>query len=77
VKKSKLETPALIDHDFNYLTSIERGIDDAAQTAEISGKSFKVKPEMRRRMAEMRVTVDRAPAGMSRQRMNKTHWDGT
>ncbi|PSN59788.1 hypothetical protein BS50DRAFT_614455 [Corynespora cassiicola Philippines] len=56
VKKSQLATPAGIDHDFNFLTGVERGLEKAEHT----------------HYAAAGVEVIRAPKGLSRQKENKT-----
>ncbi|KAF2638015.1 HIT finger domain-containing protein [Massarina eburnea CBS 473.64] len=76
VKKSQLETPAGIDHDFNFLTGIERGLEKAARSVE--GTSSGTASDLRhrrpvdQRLAATGVTVIRAPKGLSRQKDNKT-----
>ncbi|KAL1599751.1 Box C/D snoRNA accumulation [Paraconiothyrium brasiliense] len=81
VKKSQLATPAGIDHDYNFLTGIERGLEKAEKQLEDKGLGSHPDP---RRDAKGRqptdqyfagagVTVIRAPKGLSRQKENKTH----
>jgi len=81
VKKSQLATPAGIDHDYNFLTGIERGLDKAEKQLQVQGLGSNPDP---RRDAKGRqptdhhfavagVTVIRAPKGLSRQKENKTH----
>ncbi|KAF2691024.1 hypothetical protein K458DRAFT_438734 [Lentithecium fluviatile CBS 122367] len=79
VKKSQLATPAGIDHDFNYLTSVERELERADRHVEgrDSGNASALQKKGRnitdRHFADAGVTVIRAPKGLSRQKVNKTH----
>jgi hypothetical protein len=66
VKKSQLATPAGIDHDYNFLTSIERGLEKARRAA-------KGRQASDQHFAVAGVAVIRAPKGLSRQKDNKTH----
>jgi len=84
IKKSQLVTPAGIDHDFNFITSVERGLERAER--EVNGRGLGAAPEVRKeaRRGEVSardfsaagVTVVRAPKGLSRQKENKTHRSG-
>ncbi|KAF2094684.1 hypothetical protein NA57DRAFT_60104 [Rhizodiscina lignyota] len=74
--RSRLETPAGIDHDYNFLTGVERGLGEAAVTTNIKTHVQVHGRDFRKRLEENRVTHKSMPAGMSRQRMNKTQWDG-
>ncbi|KAK7193798.1 hypothetical protein DPSP01_011852 [Paraphaeosphaeria sporulosa] len=81
VKKSQLATPAGIDHDYNFLTGIERGLEKAEK--QLQGQGLGSRPDPRRHgqgrlasdehFAEAGVTVIRAPKGLSRQKDNKSH----
>lgn len=88
VKRSDLATPKGIDHDYNYLTSIERQIDTAERDCESRGILLFDESAKRKRsqpvkgavalenaIKQCRVVVDRAPKGMSRQKQNATYWD--
>lgn len=85
MRKSQLATPAGIDHDYNYLTGVHRAINVAAEDAEErtvdaaseDGKRrrYREHPDFRARVAATRVIIDRAPEGMSRQRMNMSRWN--
>ncbi|KAL8714320.1 MAG: hypothetical protein Q9220_001651 [cf. Caloplaca sp. 1 TL-2023] len=91
VKRCDLATPKAIDHDYNYLTSIERQLDNAERDAESRGINlyFSKRIEAQKRAQQpakgqmpleaairrCRVVVDKAPKGMSRQKQNNTHWD--
>ena len=84
MKRAELATPKGIDHDYNYLTSIEREIDFAEKNAlsrgfvleeetRIRGKN-PAKGEMKLNAAleRQRVIVTRAPKGMTRSKQNGT-----
>lgn len=79
MKKSQLTTPAGIDHDFNFLTSIERGLEKAEREASGSGLGAAssdvrtVRKVGAGRYAAAGVTVIPAPKGLSRQKENNTH----
>ena len=91
VKRSDLATPKGIDHDYNYLTSIERQFDLAERDCESRGillydevekggrkrahKITKGEVPLGDAIRERRIVVDRAPKGMSRQKQNATFWD--
>ncbi|KAI4229530.1 MAG: hypothetical protein L6R36_000794 [Xanthoria steineri] len=91
LKRSELATPRGIDHDYNYLTSIERQLDNAERDAESkgillhNGKLNGLAPKahhpakgevpLQNAIKQCRVVVDRAPKGMSRQKQNETYWD--
>ncbi|KAL8673175.1 MAG: hypothetical protein Q9168_002404 [Polycauliona sp. 1 TL-2023] len=91
IKRSDLATPKSIDHDYNYLTSIERQLDNAERDAEskgillFDGKQDGQKPKahqqakgelpLQNAIKRCRIMVDRAPKGMSRQKQNETKWD--
>ncbi|KAJ4354415.1 Box C/D snoRNA accumulation [Didymosphaeria variabile] len=81
VKKSQLATPAGIDHDYNFLTGIERGLEKAEKQLEDPGlgsnpdprRDAKGRQPTDQHFAGAGVTVIRAPKGLSRQKDNKTH----
>ncbi|KAL8823858.1 MAG: hypothetical protein Q9170_008303 [Blastenia crenularia] len=89
IKRSDLATPKGIDHDYNYLTSIERQFDLAERDFESRGvllydetqdsrkgqNPAKGKVSLERAIKQCRVVVDRAPKGMTRQKQNATYWD--
>ncbi|KAL9025742.1 MAG: hypothetical protein Q9196_005487 [Gyalolechia fulgens] len=91
VKRSDLATPKGIDHDYNYLTSIERQFDIAERALESRGirlydenrrgarkrglKSVRGQLPLENAIKQRRVVVDKAPKGMSRQKQNATCWD--
>ncbi|KAF2003282.1 hypothetical protein P154DRAFT_520237 [Amniculicola lignicola CBS 123094] len=81
IKKSQLATPAGIDHDFNFLASIERGVERADR--EVQERGLGASDDVRagprkgevgdRQLQAAGVTVIRAPKGLTRQKQNKTH----
>ncbi|KAL8994232.1 MAG: hypothetical protein Q9188_007126 [Gyalolechia gomerana] len=91
VKRSDLATPKGIDHDYNYLTSIERQFDIAERDLESRGillydenqngakkrgyKPVRGQVPLENAIKQCRVVVDKAPKGMSRQKQNATCWD--
>lgn len=89
MKKSQLVTPAGIDHDFNFLTSIERDIEKAEQGLAKSSDRFhsterssssQSSPKDQTQYNTLQaagVRVIRAPKGMSRQKENKSHRSNT
>lgn len=83
VPKSKLATPAGIDHDYNFLTGIERSVTAASHDLERKGIRLEVgngwnrpNPEshLQKSIDAAGISIHRAPIGMSRQKNNKTHW---
>jgi hypothetical protein len=80
LKKRDLSTPTGLDQDYNYLKSIERQIDSAeTDTAQRVNDAPDGKPrnvatgwrsdsKLQAYLAEHRITVERAPRGMQRQR---------
>jgi hypothetical protein len=90
VKKSQLVTPAGIDHDFNFLTGIERDIEKAEKglsegssgavgtTRSWSQSQASQKGQTNYQHLEFAgVKVIRAPKGLSRQRENTSHRSNT
>lgn len=82
-KRNDLATPASFDQDFNFITGLERSLERADRDAANRGINFDgtrqrlVKGEHRLHVEQDRgeVTVRKAPAGMSRSKQNKTHWN--
>ncbi|KAF2761696.1 hypothetical protein EJ05DRAFT_507336 [Pseudovirgaria hyperparasitica] len=85
VPRSKIATPAGVDHDYNFLSGIERGVgrmeDDVDRRREERAKASSGVPNAKargerfvERIAETRVVVHKAPVGMARQRANRTRW---
>ncbi|KAJ4367299.1 Box C/D snoRNA accumulation [Neocucurbitaria cava] len=88
VKKSQLVTPAGIDHDFNFLTGIERNLEKAERTVNATSLGAPSDPQPKSRNqpggtpygrleAAAGVQIIRAPKGMSRQKENKSHPSST
>ncbi|KAK2763330.1 Box C/D snoRNA protein 1 [Arachnomyces sp. PD_36] len=90
VKKTELETPSGFDRDFNFITSIERGIERADRETgnrEIPlnredgmpgrrGRNFmKGEPGFQKGIVERNIRVVRAPKGMSRSKQNSSRWN--
>ncbi|KAF9695726.1 hypothetical protein EKO04_005930 [Ascochyta lentis] len=81
VKKSQLATPAGIDHDYNFLSGIERDLEKSEKSVTEKGLDVglnaRPKGDQTQRMdyqlAAAGVKVIRAPKGMSRAKENKTH----
>lgn len=82
-KKNQLQTEAGIDHDFNFLTGVERAFDKADHDAKTRGISLGGKPasypkhshqNVERALVESEVDIRRAPKGMSRSRLNRTEY---
>ncbi|KAH7054472.1 hypothetical protein B0J12DRAFT_570003 [Macrophomina phaseolina] len=76
VKRADLATPRGIDHDYNFLTGIERGLqradDDQGARAHELKKYEQMQARLRPYLQRNRIIVDRAPVGMSRQKTNST-----
>jgi hypothetical protein len=90
MKKSQLVTPAGIDHDFNFLTGIERDIEKAEKGLSAStGGSVATPRSWSTQQASQKghtnyqhleqagVRIIRAPKGLSRQKENKSHRSNT
>jgi len=82
IKKGQLATPAGIDHDYNFLTGIERELDAADQHVSERGNHPSLGRQQRtgrggafdQAILNAQVIIDAAPHGMSRQRENRTRW---
>lgn len=83
IKQKDLATPKGIDHDYNYLTSIERELDHADKNATSRGivleeaarrKGYIEKGEvnLKKAIEACGVIVVKAPKGMSRNKQNNT-----
>lgn len=86
MKKSQLLTPAGIDHDFNFLSGIERNLDRADKVAAHASAAAPSDGLSNRQRAGVPyakleaaagVNIIRAPQGLSRQRENKSHMSAT
>ncbi|KAF3051463.1 hypothetical protein E8E11_010586 [Didymella keratinophila] len=81
MKKSELATPAGIDHDYNFLSGIERDLEKAdksvAERGLDVGLNARPKSDQSQKMdwqfSAAGIKVIRAPKGMSRAKENKTH----
>lgn len=85
VKKSQWATANGIDHDYNYLKSVERQIERATDETKSrtlpegqNRKHATQRPEgpLQRYLAEHNIGLIRAPSGMSRSQSNKTRVTG-
>jgi len=82
VKKSQLSTPAGIDHDYNFLTAIDKVVDIAGRSAKDRGiilqhagsKAQQKCSSFQQHLEMTRVRIHRAPTGMSREKVNQTRW---
>lgn len=80
--KSQLSTSAGIDHDYNFLTSIDNIVDLAGQNAKNRGiilqDTGNEVPQkginFQQHLEVTRVKIHRAPVGMSREKVNQTRW---
>lgn len=84
LKKSQLATPEGIDRDFNYLKGVERDMDNAHRdtrdrgigssnrTTKTAYRGGLPESKFQRYLGNNRITVARAPKGMSRQKSNQT-----
>ncbi|KAF2222226.1 hypothetical protein BDZ85DRAFT_263289 [Elsinoe ampelina] len=79
VKKSHLSTPAGFDHDYNFLTKIERGIKvpkDMVEDMERPAKKRRMggHPGLDTYFANNQIGVEEAPPGFQRGKQNETRW---
>ncbi|KIW98005.1 uncharacterized protein Z519_01589 [Cladophialophora bantiana CBS 173.52] len=85
-KRADLATPASIDQDFNFITSVERSLaraDELTISKGIdlvpSGIMRKGQEARRKFSAELEkrgIRLIKAPEGLSRNKQNKSHWAG-
>lgn len=84
VTKTKLVTPSGVDHDYNFISGIERAVERSSDDVEArkiggdpSGKHRLPTPgsNLEKRIRETGVIVERAPVGMTRQKQNNTRWN--
>ncbi|KIW13164.1 hypothetical protein PV08_08351 [Exophiala spinifera] len=85
-KRAELATPSSIDQDFNFITSVERSLQRADETAHDKGIDLAPSgvgrngPDIKRKfdaeVEERGIRLIRAPAGLSRNKQNKSHWAG-
>lgn len=83
VPKSQLFTPAGIDHDYNFITSIERSRAEleakVPESKRMEGHFLRAgiaskNKNIQDRLDLTRVVIEWAPIGMSRQKRNQTRW---
>ena len=79
MKRADLATPRGIDRDYNFITGIERGVENAERDAERRGtlrrdQHKREKSALEDTLERAGVYVHRAPKGMSRNIQNKTRW---
>jgi hypothetical protein len=83
-KRNELATPASVDQDYNFITSIERSLARADDEAAERGidlatgarrKFVKGQARSNIEIANSGAIVLKAPEGMSRNRQNKTRWN--
>ena len=84
MKKNQLATPAGLDQDYNYLKKIERTIDRASQDSKErhggktlastrnAARGWQPDSSLQKYLMEHRIQVERAPKGMTRQKLNHT-----
>lgn len=81
--RADLATPKGIDHDYNYLTSIERDLDRAEKDARSRGlvleeerrttrQPVKGEKQFNAALGRCGVQVAKAPKGMTRSKQNQT-----
>lgn len=83
VPKAQLFTPAGIDHDFNFISGIQRSRahleTKVPQSMQIEGNSMRAgiaskNKNILDRLDMTRVNIEWAPEGLSRQKLNQTKW---
>ena len=81
VKRDQLATASGIDHDYNFLSGVERVFDRADKDREVRGigevdtgtrKRWNNHGPLQKYLRQNNIFVDRAPLGMSRQKANTT-----
>jgi hypothetical protein len=84
VKKNQWSTPAGIDHDYNYLRTVESSIDGADRDGKSRGigvvapslkgaaRAWQPGSRLQQYLAKNEINVERAPVGMSRSKSNQT-----
>ncbi|KAJ9613165.1 hypothetical protein H2200_003106 [Cladophialophora chaetospira] len=81
-KRAELATPASVDQDFNFITSVERSLQRADDLTSKKGIDL-VPSGLNRRgnrfddlIAERGIHLVKAPKGLSRNKQNKSSWAG-
>jgi len=84
MKRNQLATPAGLDQDYNYLKKVERTIDRASQDSKErhgrktlastrnASRGWQPDSSLQKYLIEHRIQVERAPKGMTRQKLNHT-----
>ncbi|EXJ94039.1 hypothetical protein A1O1_02432 [Capronia coronata CBS 617.96] len=85
-KRADLATPASIDQDFNFITSVERSLQHADDIAQDKGIDLtpsgvargghESKRKFETEIEERGIHLVRAPKGLYRNKQNKSHWAG-
>lgn len=85
-KRADLATPASVDQDFNFITSVERSLQHADDLvlnkgidltpSGISRRGHEQKRKFETEVEDRRIHLIRAPKGLSRNKQNKSHWAG-
>lgn len=84
-KRADLATPSSIDKDFNFITNVERSIARADEGVLDRGinlaparqlKNCDARPKWEIEAVERRITIIKAPKGLTRSKQAKTHWNG-
>ncbi|KIW82083.1 hypothetical protein Z517_05110 [Fonsecaea pedrosoi CBS 271.37] len=83
-KRADLATPASVDQDFNFITTVERSLARADELAQSKGIDLvpsgvvRKGQEARRKfdveLEERGICLIKAPQGLSRNKQNKSHW---
>lgn len=80
ISKKQLATPAAFDHDYNFLTGLERVLDRNERSAKdqklhekSTGSAFR-SSKVQDYVTRVGLEIVRAPAGLSRSRTNETRW---
>lgn len=84
-KRTDLATPSSIDKDFNFITNVERSLVRADEGVLDRGinlaparqlKAHDARPKWEIEAEQRRITIIKAPKGLSRSKQTKTHWVG-
>jgi hypothetical protein len=77
IKKSDLRKPAAFDQDFNFISGLERAIDQAEDDLDsrlLNSSNPNRGSQFWSRVEEMRLFIHQAPEGMSRRKLNRSRW---
>ncbi len=83
-KRHELATPASVDQDYNFISSVERSLQKADNDAadrgidiadDARGKYNRVQARLNVEIAKSGAIVLKAPAGLSRSKQNRSHYD--